>query len=309
MMEAFNNLVLLITDPIFGWMLLLPRPVAIVLVAVGTALILTLLRKWATDQDLLQRCKLDKQTLKQRIKAARKEHDHAAERRAIADAQDALERHGLELTDQERQQLQRIARRSGLGRVVQRLKGVRARVSAKPIRQEGLPLLLAIVPIALLAVWCFMRLAYHPPEAGEPVEVVAHFPLAEQGQLAHLLPQEGLSVEDGWIEEIALAKLGGIQYGEARWSVSAEAREEPYELVIRTPTGDYQHQLLVGELTYSAPLVILDDRGERAIELRMREATLAGIPGFGAWFPPWLIAYLLVTIPVVPVLRRVLRVA
>jgi len=60
MLETITALCLAVTDPLLDWVLHLPRDVALLLVAVGTALILTVVRIFATDQDLLRRCKEDR---------------------------------------------------------------------------------------------------------------------------------------------------------------------------------------------------------------------------------------------------------
>ncbi len=50
--------------------------------------------------------------------------------------------------------------------------------------------------------------------------------------------------------------------------------------------------------------------GGRALEVRLRPARLFGVvPGIPAvGFQPWLVAYLLITIPLVPLLKRTLRI-
>ena len=54
---------LVIGDPLLGWMLHLPRDLTLVLLAVMTGVIMTVIRRFTTNQDLLRRCKEDKARL------------------------------------------------------------------------------------------------------------------------------------------------------------------------------------------------------------------------------------------------------
>ena len=64
-----------------GWMLALPRDVAIVTIAIGTSLLLTLARKWTTDQGYLLRSKNDIRRLKQLRREAKRAKDKSAVKR------------------------------------------------------------------------------------------------------------------------------------------------------------------------------------------------------------------------------------
>ena len=73
-----NSIILTIGDPLLGWMLGLDRNIALFIVAIGTALILTLVRLFTTNQNLLGRCKKDKARLKQLMREAKKTGDKDA---------------------------------------------------------------------------------------------------------------------------------------------------------------------------------------------------------------------------------------
>ena len=81
MLEALNNACLAVADPLLGWLLHLPRDVALAFVAIGTALVLTLVRIFTTDQDMLRRCKRDKKRQKQLLRQAKKGRDTEARAR------------------------------------------------------------------------------------------------------------------------------------------------------------------------------------------------------------------------------------
>ncbi len=207
--------------------------------------------------------------------------------------------------------LRRLVGRWHRRRDAARLAAVKQRVALKALRQEVLPLLVAVLPIALLATWCFARLAYLPPRGGEAVEVVARYPLSEAGQVVHLVPQDGMTCEGGWVREVKAVTGGGAPSARAVWTVRAAVRPEPYALIVRSDSGQYTHDLLVGGRTYSAPVRPQGSGpGEHALQVRLRPARLFGVvPGIPViGFQPWLVGYLLITIPLVPLLKRTLRI-
>ena len=75
MLPVINNLILGLMDCLLGWLLLLPRDVAIIGVAVITSSVMVFPRKWVADQDWLKRCDNDQKRLKQLTREARKKKD------------------------------------------------------------------------------------------------------------------------------------------------------------------------------------------------------------------------------------------
>ena len=151
-------------------------------VAIGSALILSAVRIWTTDQDLLKRCRQDKARLKTLIGEATERHDH-----------DAIKRH-----------------RTTIGMI-----------AMKQLRQEGRPLLASLLPIVLLATWALNRLEFHPLRHGDPFDFTAHFPVSAVGKIAHLTPVDGLSSGTGWIQEITAVTEQSEAHGAATWSLAA----------------------------------------------------------------------------------------
>ena len=271
--------ILPILDLLLGWLLRLPADTALVLVAAGTATLLALVRKVTTNQDLLKRCAADRRQLAVLIRQAKcnkgKNNKDAAE--AIA-----------------------------------RFKRTAKVVSLKELRQQILPLAVSIIPLALLAMWCFNRLGFIPPADNECLEFKAYFPLLRVGQFAHLVPQDGLTVKGGYIREITPA--GGKKnrpYGLARWVICAAAQPKSYTLLIRSECETYEHNLLVGQPTYSQPVRMQKgDSRPAATEIRLRPykpfTLVPGIDLIG--LQPWLVGYLLITIPSLPLIKRILRI-
>jgi len=271
MLDALNSLSLSIMDPLLGWMLHLPRDVVLIIVAVGTALILTVVRLVTTNQGLLRRCQKDKGRLKELI---------------------------------------REAKRSGDKEAVGRYRVTMREIGTVSFRAEGKPLLASVVPIALLAIWCFSRIGGMPLRPEEPVTVKAYFPISAIGRLVHMLPQDGLQAQNGWIQRIDQdidPATETVPNGVAEWLIRCAARDEPYTLTIRYAGETYARDLLVDGLRYAQPCVFLDDK-VTAIEVLTAEYKPFGIvPGIAAvGFPPWLVGYLLIVLPFSFALKPVL---
>ncbi len=270
MLDAINHAILTAADFLLGWLLYLPMDLALIIVAVGSALVLTAVRVWSSDQDLLRRCKQDKARLAKLIREAKRRKDREA---------------------------------------IQRHRATSNMIGLKQLRQEGWPLLAALIPLVLIATWSFYRLEFHPPRAGEPVKFTAAFPISSAGKLAHIVPQDGLRAEPGWIQQLEVVTApNAAPAAEATWTVRAEAREQPYEIEVRRGDQTLRHSLLIGQKRYE-PTVALHG-GETATWVDLQPVKLFGIvPGIPWLFlAPWLVAYLIIVIPFVFILRRVLRI-
>jgi uncharacterized membrane protein (DUF106 family) len=280
MLDWVNHAIVALADPLLSWLLRLPTDLALVIVAVGTGAIITLCRPLTSNQDLLRRCDQDKKRLKELIRQAKRQKDKEA---------------------------------------VKRYRTTRNMIGMMTMKEEGGPLLAAIVPIAILGTWCFQRLAFVPPRAGETVQVKAYFPVSAVGELAHVVPQEGLrevSREDSgassrWIQEIEkdVPGPGGIATsGIATWKIQARARPQPYALEIRYKTVTVEKELLVGQPFYSPDVEFYGDGHPiTSAQIDMKPVKFLGfVPGI-TWLlmPPWLVAYFLIAIPSVSLIKRV----
>lgn len=291
MLEAAGNFVVAVMDYVLGWVLFLPRDLMLFAVAILTSGILVFVRLFSTDQGWLRRAAADRKRLRELIKAARRRGDREARKRH---------------------------------------KAVLTLIKVKSLRFEGRPLLYAVVPIALLATWCFSRVAYHPPGPGETVEVRAYFPVSAIGRLAYLVPDPGLRAEGGWMQTVvrdrplpvhgwwdafnartrAWLNMDPPLEGLATWRVRAEGRGQAHLLRLRYAGRTYEKAVLVGSRHYAPAVEIHSEGPVRAIELAMRPVKLFGLVGGidALYLPPWLVAYLLIAIPCVGVLKRVLRI-
>ncbi len=270
MLSALHHFIVAMMDFLLGWLLHFPSDVQLIAVALGSALVLALVRLWTTDQDLLRRCRADKARLKTLVREAKTRRD-----------KDAITRH-----------------RATLGMI-----------AIKQLRQEGRPLLASLIPIIMLATWALSRLEFHPLKTGKPVEFAAYFPISAVGKIAHIVPSDGLAAETGWIQEITAITAQGPAHGIATWRLTTAAGPEQRELTVRFDGKTLAHPYRVGIRTYEAP-VLNHNESLRATELRLRPVKLFGIvPGLPAvHLPAWLTGYLLLIIPLTFLLKKVLRV-
>jgi len=270
MLERLNNWIVSVMDVLLGWLLRLPSDLQLIVVALGSAIILTAVRVWTSNQELLRRCRDDKARLKILLREAKERKDRTA-----------VQRH-----------------RSTLGMI-----------AMKQLRQEGRPLLASLLPIVLLATWAFARLEFHPPSANEPVEFSAYFPISAVGRIAHIAPGEGVVAANGWLQEIAAVADQGPAHGMATWQLTASARAEPHPLQIRFDHRTFEHAIRTGARTYESP-VCAHDEHVLTTEVKLRPVKLFGVvPGIPALhIPPWLTAYLLIVVPCVFILKRVFKI-
>lgn len=56
MLERLNNWIVSVMDVLLGWLLRLPSDLQLIVVALGSAIILTAVRVWTSNQELLRRC-------------------------------------------------------------------------------------------------------------------------------------------------------------------------------------------------------------------------------------------------------------
>jgi hypothetical protein len=220
-------------------------------------------------------------------------------------------------------ELIREAKARGDKEAIQRHRATIQRIGLLTVKQEGWPLLAALLPIALLGTWCFQRLAFIPPKAGETIAIRAYLPASAAGELAHIVPQEGLrevsQAEPGargkWIQEIAEDRFppatGTVIGAVATWHVQAAASARPYKLAIHYKTASVEKELLVGQRTYSPDAQFYsDDPSFQCVQMDMKPVkflgVLPGIPPLSV--PPWMLAYFLIAIPSVSLVKRMTRI-
>lgn len=267
MLAPLTQLIVGFMDFLLGWLLRFPSDVQLIVVAFGSALLLTLIRRWTTDQGLLQRCRADKAQLQKLLREAKARTDR-----------DAVLRH-----------------RATLGMI-----------AMKQFRQEGRPLLASLLPIVLLATWAMHRLEFHPLKTGEPFQFTATFPISAVGKIAHIAPTDALTAESGWIQEITVSSP---THSIAVWRLTAQPGPALRQLQLRFGKQTFTHPIRADGRTYEAPLQTHDTH-LLTTDLKLTPVRLFGLIPDAAWlpFPPWLIGYLILIIPLTFFLKKVLRV-
>jgi hypothetical protein len=259
-------------DFCLGWLLVLPRDVAIVAVALLTSLALTLARKGCTNQELLGRCAADLRRLKQLVREAKARRDKPA---------------------------------------VQRMKGTLSLIKLKQLGAEGRVLLVALLPLVVLATWGMARLEYLPPVPGQELMLRAYYPLSSVDKLTHLVPREGLELKQGSsaVQQVRPDDDGGAN-GVAEWVLVAREPRPTTNLTIRHQDRTVSHALRVDGRAYEPPLQTHGEDAILATEIELTPSRFLGVvPGVPAMgLPPWVVAYLLLALALVYPLRKLLRV-
>jgi uncharacterized membrane protein (DUF106 family) len=283
MLDLWNDISLAIFDTLLGWLLYLPSDIVLLALALLTGTIMVFTRPWVTDQDFLRRLDGDRRRIKELTAEAKRNKDCEA---------------------------------------LQRYRATNNRHALRKLTAEGKPLLLAIVPVALLATWAMYRVAFHPPRDHEEIEVIAYMPETTAiGELIHLVPETGLESNDNWIQVIAKQPneptwwdrfLVWLHLAEpsmpepdavASWTIKGKKRKEPYVLQIPFRDATVEHQLLIGQTTYTDVLVP-GDKDKPTTQIKLRPVLLFGVvPGFGDLLPGWLVGYLIIVIPLVFALK------
>jgi uncharacterized membrane protein (DUF106 family) len=142
-------------DLLLGWTTLFNATIALSIVGVLSGLAVILFQKYASNQDLLGRCKEDLKILKLRMKQAKA---------------------------------------AGVPEEARRLQGLSGRIGGKYMWAALKPALWTVPIIGVIGLWAGARLGYLPLRPGEPLKVVAHFEDAAEGW-AHVVPDAGFAVD------------------------------------------------------------------------------------------------------------------
>jgi hypothetical protein len=269
MLHTWNSLSLTVGDVLFGWLLRLPRDLTLFFIAVITVLVMMVVRRFTTNQDLLSRAAADGRRLRELIREARRARDRNA---------------------------------------LKRFRSTRSLLAVIRLKAELLPLLVSLLPIALLATWGLYRLEYLPVRPGTEVELALYTPVTDRDELVHIVSADGIQAADGrWVQRVEEMTDQTPHYGQAIWKLRAEGRAEPYTLTIRLKDRTIERELRVGQRTYAEPVV---DHGDDYLSEWKREPYhfLGRVPGIAAiGMPAWLIGYVLLVVPLTFLFKRLLN--
>lgn len=280
MLNEINNVIMAIADPLLGWLLYFPQDVSLILVALLTGLVLNGVRVFTTNQLLLKRCKEDKKRLKQLKKEAKSRGDKEA---------------------------------------LRRYRQITGQIGIKTLLAEIKPLFSSLIPIAILAVWAFSRIAYVAPQADDEITVTMYFPLSSVGDYVHMLPVDGIESNGAWIQRVEddVVPAGDdpqqestVLNGVVRWTLRCQEQAAPYSLTIRHGDRTIEKELVVNGKYYTEPLQTYGALFEEVIEFSAQEYKLFGVvPGIPSiMLAPWMLAYLIIVLPLAFILKPLMRI-
>ena len=269
-MTHFTDWLVRAVDFPLGWLLAMPRDAGLLGFALLTATLMTVTRRAVTNQNLLHRCSADLRRLKQFMREARKAGD-----------------------------------KKWLGRLRTTVGQIKGMQLAADLRV----LVVVLLPVAILAVWASERFDYFPPRVGEELVVRASFPVSSIDRITHMVPPPDLELKSTAIQ-IIRSDLQTPPLGLAEWTVLPMDKGE-YAITIRHQGETAVHPLLVGRTIYFAPQQ--QHPGERLMrsEVVLKRYLPLGFDLGSHWIglPPWMIGYLVLTLVLVPVLKRLLGTA
>lgn len=257
-------------DLILGWLLYLPRDLALLVFALGTALLMTLVRRFVTNQDLLHRCASDLRKLNVLKRKARSNRDHET-----------------------------------LGR----LRSTAAMIKGMQLSADMRVLSVVLIPVAILAIWASERLDYFPPRVGDTLVIRASYPISSVDRVTHLVPIPQLTMSSNAITLVS-ATSDSPPNGEATWRIQPTSAGK-YSLTIRHLGESVEHPFRVGETIYDPPTIQHPGHRLWQTELLLQRYHPLGWSLGTAWhgLPPWMMGYLILTLILVPMLKRGLNIA
>ena len=257
-------------DVTLGWLLLLPRDATLLAFSALTALLMTLARRWVTNQDLLKRCAEDLRQLKR---------------------------------------LNREAKQAGDKPKRQRLRNTVGLVKRMQLAEDLKVLAVVLVPVAVLAMWAVERLDYLSPRVGDDLSLRVTFAASSVDTVTHLVPVNGVELRTAAIQ-IVQPDDQIPPGGRAEWILRPLNAADELTLTIRHHGESLGHRVAVGRSTYLPPRQF--HPGERMTQSQVllpRYRPLGfdlGLESLG--LPPWMIGYLALTLLLVPMAKRCLRV-
>ncbi len=183
---------------------------------------------------------------------------------------------------------------------------LKRRIDLQRLLRAELPALAAALPVLLiLAQWAYLRLEFRPLRPGQTVTLHLEASPSWTGQTVHLVPGPGLAVANSPIRRIT-AETSAEGPVEVAWSLTPATTQD---LHLRLADRTLEHPL---PLWPRPDAVARIDQGEGL-------ATRLDLPPYRAfgfiptlhplWCPAWLLAYLLITLPGMFLLRRLARLA
>jgi hypothetical protein len=261
-----------IIDWLLGWTLHLPRDLTLMLVVILTVGIVLFIRKRCTAQERLARVKRDLAQLRR---------------------------------------LRSTARAAGDQHSVQRLDTTATQLKLLTMRADLVVLAWAIVPLGLLAWWASARLPYYSPKTDDELTITASYSASSVDRLTYLVPHDGYELLTPAIQRVAIGDEAG-SVARVSWKVRVTAKEPcDVPLVIQHLGDRVEHSQKFSSVQYREPYQTHPKSSVLSTEVSLREYRFLGlVPGINAWgIYPWMMAYLALTLVLMPIARRLLGIA
>jgi hypothetical protein len=197
-----------------------------------------------------------------------------------------------------------------------------------------------IVPLAWIATWAATRLDYEPIELGKDYTLTARLPISSAGRVAHLVPEPWFTPETSLIARAAPDpdhpgwaradwRLRFVDRDESRAESRGESRGMPLALTMRHAGETATHPVFLDGRRPSPAVAFAAETDDsraaspasesspsesvarRLVESRLSVAEyrfLGWVPGWpAAGLAPWVVAYLLLSLLLLPIAKRVTR--
>ncbi|HYD02705.1 MAG TPA: EMC3/TMCO1 family protein [Alphaproteobacteria bacterium] len=165
--------------------------------------------------------------------------------------------------------------------------------------------LYTILPIGIMFVWLSMHIAYNPILPNTDFTVTAEFAEGAQGQVSlEAIPE----LTGAGTREIVDIDSSKKTKPSATWTLNGDAGE--YKLVVTYNTEVYNHSVLITtEKSYVTPEKPITDSKMKAIVIGNEKVKPFG-PNFNIFggYPGWFITYMVLSIVLSSLLRKVMKV-
>ena len=268
-LTALYTLLIQILDLLLGWLLAIPRDLALVIFAAMTAFLMTVVRRYVTNQNVLQRCADDLRRLKELLRIARSSNDKSS---------------------------------------VARYRTTTAHIKGIQLAADMRVLIAVIVPLGAMAFWATERLDFLPITIGEETVLRAHFPLSSVGRIAHVVPTPAFELNGSPITIIAVNPVDPAQ-GLAEWTLRARlAGTHTISIRHEGETATHPVKMGVATYEPPVRIQKCDRISSTENQIRRYLPLGYSLGSTFVNFPPWLVGYLILTLCLTPAIKRLLKV-
>jgi len=255
---AIIDIVDMVLNPVFGWLLDIPALIAILFLSVVLGLVNTLLQKYMTNQAKMKRLKDDTKKYQKQLKVYQKEGK----------------------TDK-------------MMELQKKLMPIQMQLMKESFR----PLIVTMIPFLIIFFWLANHFAFLPVLPGEPFAVTAVFASGVAGEATLSVP-EGFTIDEA-VKQVTDERIV--------WTISGP--EGVHSITMGYAGAEFTRDVLITtERSYIQPKMSL--KGvvkEFNIGNKKLQPLGDGFNLFG-WFPGWIFYYIILSIPISLLFKKILQV-